>query len=151
VSQGYDAGKLTASPSSSRVLSSTALPNSTYISQDPRLRKEYFDPDLVVDEDIKKRLMEGVLDRLQEVSSVSQGYDAGKLTASPSSSRVLSSTALGRRLYDQLSPLGPILLALTAATPIYKGFLVDTECRRDRPWRHRCGRRHPRANYKGHS
>jgi hypothetical protein len=33
-----------------------------YISQDPRLRKEYFDPDLVVDEDIKKRLMEGGMD-----------------------------------------------------------------------------------------
>ena len=27
----------------------------------------------------------------------------------------------GRKMYDQLSPLGPILLALTAATPIYKG------------------------------
>ena len=35
----------------------------------------------------------------------------------------------GRRLYDQLSPLGPILLALTANTPIYKGFLVDTDVR----------------------
>jgi glutamate--cysteine ligase catalytic subunit len=35
----------------------------------------------------------------------------------------------GRRLYDQLSPLGPIMLALTAATPIYKGFLVDTDVR----------------------
>jgi glutamate--cysteine ligase catalytic subunit len=35
----------------------------------------------------------------------------------------------GRRLYDQLSPLGPILLALTAGTPIYKGFLVDTDVR----------------------
>ncbi|KAL4809954.1 GCS-domain-containing protein [Aspergillus unguis] len=35
----------------------------------------------------------------------------------------------GRKLYDQLSPLGPILLALTAATPIYKGYLVDTDVR----------------------
>ena len=35
----------------------------------------------------------------------------------------------GRILYDQLGPLGPILLALTAATPIYKGFLVDTDVR----------------------
>ncbi|EEQ33792.1 glutamate-cysteine ligase [Microsporum canis CBS 113480] len=35
----------------------------------------------------------------------------------------------GRKLYDQLSPLGPILLALTGATPIYKGFLVDTDVR----------------------
>lgn len=35
----------------------------------------------------------------------------------------------GRKLYDQLSPLGPILLALTAATPVYKGFLVDTDVR----------------------
>jgi glutamate--cysteine ligase catalytic subunit len=35
----------------------------------------------------------------------------------------------GRKMYDQLSPLGPIMLALTAATPIYKGFLVDTDIR----------------------
>jgi glutamate--cysteine ligase catalytic subunit len=35
----------------------------------------------------------------------------------------------GRIMYDQLSPIGPILLALTAATPIYKGFLVDTDVR----------------------
>ncbi|TVY21638.1 Glutamate--cysteine ligase [Lachnellula arida] len=35
----------------------------------------------------------------------------------------------GRRMYDQLSPLGPILVALTAATPIYKGFLADTDVR----------------------
>lgn len=35
----------------------------------------------------------------------------------------------GRKMYDQLSPLGPILLALTAATPIYKGFLADTDVR----------------------
>ncbi|PHH70635.1 hypothetical protein CDD82_7007 [Ophiocordyceps australis] len=35
----------------------------------------------------------------------------------------------GRQLYDQLSPLGPIMLALTAATPIYKGFLAKTDVR----------------------
>ncbi|KAL6711414.1 glutamate--cysteine ligase [Coniothyrium glycines] len=35
----------------------------------------------------------------------------------------------GRKMYDQLSPVGPILLALTAATPIYKGFLADTDVR----------------------
>lgn len=35
----------------------------------------------------------------------------------------------GRTMYDQLSPLCPILLALTAATPIYKGFLADTDVR----------------------
>ncbi len=35
----------------------------------------------------------------------------------------------GRKLYDQLSPLGPIMLALTAATPIYKGFVVNTDVR----------------------
>ncbi|KAI1332812.1 glutamate-cysteine ligase [Xylariaceae sp. FL0255] len=35
----------------------------------------------------------------------------------------------GRKMYDQLSPLGPIMLALTAATPIYKGFLADTDVR----------------------
>ncbi|KAK4634478.1 Glutamate--cysteine ligase [Fulvia fulva] len=37
--------------------------------------------------------------------------------------------AEGRKMYDQLSPLGPILLALTAATPIYKGCLADTDVR----------------------
>ncbi|CEJ93038.1 Putative Glutamate-cysteine ligase [[Torrubiella] hemipterigena] len=35
----------------------------------------------------------------------------------------------GRQLYDQLSPLGPIMLALTAATPVYKGFLAGTDVR----------------------
>ncbi|KAL9078963.1 MAG: hypothetical protein Q9159_007748, partial [Coniocarpon cinnabarinum] len=35
----------------------------------------------------------------------------------------------GRKMYDQLSPLGPILLALTAATPVYKGMLADTDVR----------------------
>lgn len=34
-----------------------------------------------------------------------------------------------RTLYDQLSPLGPIMLALTAATPVYKGFLANTDVR----------------------
>ncbi|KAJ5227751.1 hypothetical protein N7489_008459 [Penicillium chrysogenum] len=47
-----------------RIPKSRYASNSTYISQDPRLRKEYFDPDLVVDEDIKKRLMEGGMDDL---------------------------------------------------------------------------------------
>lgn len=35
----------------------------------------------------------------------------------------------GRRLYDQLSPLGPIMLALTAATPLYRGYIADTDVR----------------------
>lgn len=35
----------------------------------------------------------------------------------------------GRKLYDQLSPLGPIMLALTAISPIYKGFVADTDVR----------------------
>lgn len=35
----------------------------------------------------------------------------------------------GRTMYDQLSPLGPIMLALSAATPIYKGMLADTDVR----------------------
>ncbi|KAG5980457.1 Zn finger-containing GTPase- Activating Protein for ARF [Claviceps digitariae] len=35
----------------------------------------------------------------------------------------------GRQMYDQLSPLGPIMLALTAATPVYKGFLANTDVR----------------------
>lgn len=38
--------------------------NSTYISTDPSLRPEYFDPDLVIDEDIKAQLMQGGMDDL---------------------------------------------------------------------------------------
>jgi glutamate--cysteine ligase catalytic subunit len=38
--------------------------NSTYISQDPRLRPEYMDPDLVVDETLKQRLVDGGMDDL---------------------------------------------------------------------------------------
>ncbi|KAL1915696.1 uncharacterized protein VTP21DRAFT_6455 [Calcarisporiella thermophila] len=34
-----------------------------------------------------------------------------------------------RRLYDQLAPLGPIMLALTAAAPIWRGYLSDIDCR----------------------
>ncbi|KAJ5733670.1 hypothetical protein N7493_002456 [Penicillium malachiteum] len=47
-----------------RIPKSRYASNSTYLSQDPRLRKEYFDPDLVIDEDIKKRLMDGGMDEL---------------------------------------------------------------------------------------
>jgi glutamate--cysteine ligase catalytic subunit len=34
-----------------------------------------------------------------------------------------------RYLYDQLTPLCPIMLALTAASPIYRGYLTDIDCR----------------------
>lgn len=34
-----------------------------------------------------------------------------------------------RNLYDQLTPLCPIMLALTAASPIYRGHLTDIDCR----------------------
>ncbi|KAI8055820.1 glutamate-cysteine ligase-domain-containing protein [Syncephalis plumigaleata] len=34
-----------------------------------------------------------------------------------------------RRLYDQLAPVGPIMLALTAAAPIFRGYLADVDCR----------------------
>jgi len=34
-----------------------------------------------------------------------------------------------RTLYDQLTPLCPIMLALTAASPIHRGYLADTDCR----------------------
>ncbi|KAK3302757.1 glutamate-cysteine ligase-domain-containing protein [Chaetomium strumarium] len=36
--------------------------NSTYISEDPRLRPEYFDSDLVIDENIKQQLLDGGMD-----------------------------------------------------------------------------------------
>ncbi|KIL62572.1 hypothetical protein M378DRAFT_12774 [Amanita muscaria Koide BX008] len=34
-----------------------------------------------------------------------------------------------RRLYDGLIPVGPILLALTAASPLWRGYLADVDCR----------------------
>lgn len=34
-----------------------------------------------------------------------------------------------RTLYDQLTPLCPIMLALTAASPIHRGFITDVDCR----------------------
>lgn len=34
-----------------------------------------------------------------------------------------------RWLHDQLIPLGPIFIAMTAATPAWKGYLVDSDCR----------------------
>jgi len=36
-----------------------------------------------------------------------------------------------RNLYDQLAPLCPIMLALTASSPAHRGYLVDTDCRWD--------------------
>merc|ERR1711936_474800 len=36
-----------------------------------------------------------------------------------------------RDLYDQLAPLCPIMLALTAASPAHRGYLVDADCRWD--------------------
>ena len=32
-------------------------------------------------------------------------------------------------LYDQLAPLCPIMLALTAATPFARGYLTEVDCR----------------------
>ncbi|EJU04328.1 glutamate-cysteine ligase catalytic subunit, partial [Dacryopinax primogenitus] len=34
-----------------------------------------------------------------------------------------------RRVYDALIPVGPIMLALTAAAPAYRGYLSDVDCR----------------------
>lgn len=34
-----------------------------------------------------------------------------------------------RTLYDQLTPLCPIMLALTAASPAYRGYLTESDCR----------------------
>lgn len=34
-----------------------------------------------------------------------------------------------RTVYDQLVPLGPLMLALTAASPAYRGYLSDVDCR----------------------
>ncbi|KAJ7084345.1 glutamate-cysteine ligase catalytic subunit [Mycena belliarum] len=37
--------------------------------------------------------------------------------------------AEARRMYDGLIPIGPILLALTASSPIWRGYLADVDCR----------------------
>ncbi|PWN53196.1 GCS-domain-containing protein [Violaceomyces palustris] len=34
-----------------------------------------------------------------------------------------------RTVYDQLTPVAPIMLALTAASPAYRGYLSDVDCR----------------------
>ncbi|KAJ7188317.1 glutamate-cysteine ligase catalytic subunit [Mycena filopes] len=34
-----------------------------------------------------------------------------------------------RRMYDGLVPIGPILLALSASSPIWRGYLADVDCR----------------------
>jgi len=34
-----------------------------------------------------------------------------------------------RRMYDALIPIGPILLALSAASPMWRGYLADVDCR----------------------
>ncbi len=36
-----------------------------------------------------------------------------------------------RHLYDQLTPLTPVMLALSAASPIWRGYLSDVDCRWD--------------------
>lgn len=43
-----------------------------------------------------------------------------------------ANVAESRHLYDHLSVLTPIMLALTAATPFMRGFIVDHDCRWDR-------------------
>lgn len=47
-----------------RIPKSRYASNSTYISKDSRLRKEYLDPNLVIDEALKARLVEGGMDDL---------------------------------------------------------------------------------------
>ena len=34
-------------------------------------------------------------------------------------------------LYDQLTPMCPIMLAMTASTPFFRGYLTDVDCRWD--------------------
>lgn len=36
-----------------------------------------------------------------------------------------------RWLYDQLTPITPILMALSAGTPIYRSYLADVDARWD--------------------
>ncbi|EEB05961.1 glutamate-cysteine ligase Gcs1 [Schizosaccharomyces japonicus yFS275] len=34
-----------------------------------------------------------------------------------------------RKLYDQLTPIAPLMMALSAATPVFRGFLAEQDCR----------------------
>jgi hypothetical protein len=34
-----------------------------------------------------------------------------------------------RRLYDQLTPITPLMLALSASSPVYRAYLSDVDCR----------------------
>ena len=34
-----------------------------------------------------------------------------------------------RKIYDQLIPITPLLLAVSAASPAYRGYLADVDCR----------------------
>ncbi len=36
-----------------------------------------------------------------------------------------------RRLYDALVPIAPLMLALTAASPLWRGYIADVDCRWD--------------------
>ncbi|KDE03374.1 glutamate-cysteine ligase catalytic subunit [Microbotryum lychnidis-dioicae p1A1 Lamole] len=41
------------------------------------------------------------------------------------------SVSEARRMYDAFVPVGPIMLALTASSPIFRGLLADVDCRWD--------------------
>ena len=36
-----------------------------------------------------------------------------------------------RRLYDALVPVAPLMLALSAASPLWRGYIADVDCRWD--------------------
>ena len=36
-----------------------------------------------------------------------------------------------KNLYDQLAIVSPIMMAISAASPVFKGYLCDTDCRWD--------------------
>ena len=55
---------------------------------------------------------------INDISNVKSSFQACNITEA-------------RTLYDQLTPLCPIMLALTAATPVYRGYLTETDCRWD--------------------
>ncbi len=42
---------------------------------------------------------------------------------------LVSVSSEARELYDQLVPLCPIMLALTASSPALRGYLLATDCR----------------------
>lgn len=74
-------------------------------------------------------LDDSILEEKRENHVCLDQQDIGRGSCSIQTTFQAANETEARWLHDQLIPLGPCLLAMTAATPIWKGFMVDTDCR----------------------